>query len=194
MRVPSDERTRVSPTPAVNASSGSMYAAKRFEMAFNKGQGDSAGAGKQKNSHRQSPSLINLVNPFADVDASEPLSPNVMHLFRQSLEHGIPDTHSSISSILSNLLLDITDSVRLGQRMPGDRWRILLRIQEELLAQTEIEIACTGGELSVVLRTADAVAYRCLVATLPELNTMLERREMSKQLAAVFWVGPEELR
>lgn len=189
MKVANDERGRSGATPAFDASVDAMRVAQRFEMALHKGQGD--GAEEQDDQQHQSSCLA---NPLAEAYASEPLAPNVMRLFRQSLEQGIPDARTNTGNTLSNLLRDIADTVRLGQRMSGDRWRFLLRLQDDVLAQTEMEIACTGGELSVVLRTADEEAYRRVVAALPELNATLAMRQQGEQRATVFWVGPAELR
>jgi hypothetical protein len=121
-----------------------------------------------------------------------PLPRNVMQIFHESLQRSFPDESPS-EAVLQSLLNDIADGMRAGRRIQGDRWRLAIRLREDLLKQTNLEIACNGGELSVVMRTADEHAYHCLVEALPELNAALERRDCGHRRASVFWINQEEL-
>lgn len=117
---------------------------------------------------------------------------DVLQLFQESLRHSVA-AESASGAVLHSLIRDIADAFQAGRRVQGDRWRLVMRLREELLRQTNLELACNGGELSVTLRTSDTDAYHCLVNALPELNETLERRGWGQGRAAVFWVNPEEL-
>lgn len=121
-----------------------------------------------------------------------PLPRDAMHRFYESLQGSLAGESAS-EGMLQALLRDIAVGVQAGRRIPGDRWRLEIRLREDLLTQTNLEVACNGGELSVVFRTADEDAYRCLVEALPELNAALERREWGHRRATVFWINPQEL-
>ena len=124
--------------------------------------------------------------------AGVPLSRDVMYSFHESLQRSLLDESAS-TGMLQALLRDISDGVQAGRRIPGDRWRLTIRLREDLLKQTNLEVACNGGELSVVFRTADEDAYHCLVEALPDLNAALERRDWGHRRATVFWINPQEL-
>jgi hypothetical protein len=117
---------------------------------------------------------------------------NVMQTIYESLQRSLPDDSDS-SAVLQALLRDISDGVQAGRRIPGDRWRLTIRLREDFLKLTNLEVACNGGELSVVFRTADENAYHCLVEALPDLNAVLERHDWGHRRATVFWVNPQEL-
>lgn len=163
-------------------------AAQRFEQALERPR-DDGGSGDQQDREGRSPRKTPL-------DLSEQMesarSPNVMHWFRQSLDHGLPDTERH-GPVLDALLQDIAGGVRVGRRLPGDRWRLTVRLRPEVLPLTEADIACVGGELSVALRTASENAYRALVEALPSLNAALEQRQFGNPRTMVFLIGPEEL-
>jgi hypothetical protein len=124
--------------------------------------------------------------------AGVPLSRDVMHSFYESLQRSLAQ-ESAEQSMLEALLCDISDGVQAGRRIPGDRWRLVIRLREDLLIHTNLEVACNGGELSVVFRTADEAAYHVLVEALPDLNAALERRNWGHRRATVFWINLQEL-
>ncbi|MBA2723604.1 MAG: flagellar hook-length control protein FliK [Methylibium sp.] len=161
-------------------------AAQRFEDALKNRQGDQGGGDEQGGDQQQprQPARAALEQPA--------MSPNVMHWFRQSLEHDVPDT-SGHGPVLDALLEDIAGGVRAGRRLPGDRWRLTVRLRPEVLPLTEADIACVGGELSVAMRTASENAYRVLVDALPALNAALEKRQFGNPRTMVFLIGPEDL-
>ncbi len=118
------------------------------------------------------------------------LPPDLLRLFRQSIERGRFD--STPESLIEALLRDIADGVRAGRSLPGQRWRLLLRLPTEVLPDTEVEISCAQDTLAVVLRTADQDAYRAIVDSLPRLNGCLRER-LSGGEAVVFLVCREDL-
>lgn len=119
------------------------------------------------------------------------LPPAVLQMVRASLARDPSDALVG-TDLPAQLLHDIADGVRAGRALPGDRWRMLVRLQSALLPSTEVEISCTGAQLSVVLRTADEDAYRKIVEALPRLNEALAERRVDGG-AVVFLVTPKDL-
>lgn len=155
-------------------------ASQYFEHALKHGENDGFGDGED-------------TEDAADTARSGiPLSRDVMQSFYESLQRSLPEESAS-QGMLKALLCDISEGVQAGRRIPGDRWRLAIRLREDLLKQTNLEVACNGGELSVVFRTADEGAYHCLVEALPDLNAALERRDWGHRRATVFWINPQEL-
>lgn len=113
-------------------------------------------------------------------------------LFRETIERGLPGGPVD-ESVLEGLLRDIADGVRTGRQLPGDRWRLLVRLREELLPATEVDIAGVEGQLSVVLRTAREDAYRTIVEALPRLNQSLRDLRVAGTGTTVFLVAAEDL-
>jgi flagellar hook-length control protein FliK len=161
-------------------------AAQRFEDALKNRHGEQDGGGEQGRDEQppRQPARGALQQPA--------MPPNVMHWFRQSLDNDLPDA-SGQSAVLDALLEDIAGGVRAGRRLPGDRWRLTVRLRPEVLPLTEADIACVGGELSVAMRTASEDAYRVLVDALPALNAALEQRQFGNPRTMVFLIGPEDL-
>lgn len=178
---------RVRPVAAGLDSGERQPAAQRFEQALKHPPGEDE-SGDEQDGERHSPRKA----AQATSQQIAALSPNVMHWFRQSLEHDLPDAQR-YGPVLEALLQDIAGGVRVGRRLPGDRWRLTVRLRPEVLPLTEADIACVGGELSVALRTASENAYRALVEALPSLNSALEQRQFGNPRTMVFLIGPEEL-
>lgn len=181
------DAARLRPVITLPDSDERQPAEQRFEQALKHPPGDD-GSGDGQEDEERSPR--NQARAASQQIAA--LSPNVMHWFRQSLDHDLPDAER-YGPVLEALLQDIAGGVRAGRRLPGDRWRLTVRLRPEVLPLTEADIACVGGELSVALRTASENAYRALVEALPSLNTALEQRQFGNPRTMVFLIGPEEL-
>jgi len=164
-------------------------AQRRFELALQQGKhrGDGDDDDEGQGSPRQDDARFSL-------RSTGPSPQELMDVLRRSVQRDVPDDDGRGTHGIEDLLRDITDFVRVGRRMPGDRWRLSFRLRNEVLEDTELEIACTGGDLSVVLRTASERAYRVIVEGLPALNAALAQRQLGGQCASVFWVNPRELR
>lgn len=117
---------------------------------------------------------------------------SVWRLVRESIARGLPESPAG-GGLLEGLLHDIADGVHAGRHLPGDRWRLLVRLRAELLPATEVDISCADERLAVVLRTADEDAYRTLVEALPRLNESLRDRAIASDDAVVFLVTPKDL-
>lgn len=181
------DAARLRPVASVPDSSERQPAAQRFEQALKHPPGDDqSGDGQDGEQHSPRRTARAASQQIAA------LSPNVMHWFRQSLDQDLPDAER-YGPVLEALLQDIAGGVRAGRRLPGDRWRLTVRLRPEVLPLTEADIACVGGELSVALRTASENAYRALVEALPALNAALEQRQFGNPRTMVFLIGPEEL-
>ncbi len=180
---------RLRNTPPVAEITDRQAAAQRFEQALQGqlGQGSSGGGDQEGNKDSSQKTANELLSEHA-------LSPDVMRLFRQSLDQGISeDDGSGTGALLDVLLKDIADGVRTRRRGAADRWRLTIRLRPEILPLTEVEIACMGGELSVTLRTASETAYRTIVDALPALDAALQERDYGSLPTTVFLIGPEEL-
>ena len=188
MKLTAEDRSRLSHIPSAEQISGISHAVKRFEVELHAGKGYV----DPQNGDRQRRAPCRPTH-FPDVETDYMPSPNVAGYFRESLESEIKNSQSNAENVISNLLMDISDSVRIGRRMSGDRWRLLLRLRPEFLAQSEMEISCVGGEVSVALRTADEQAYRRLASLLPELNATLSQCQVGERRAVLFWVDCKDL-
>ncbi|RQP21325.1 type III secretion HpaP family protein [Piscinibacter terrae] len=187
MRPVHGEHLRAWPVEA--AQDDPVTAQRRFEVALRQGRhpGDGTDDDDGQGSQRQDAHRVRQLSMSA--------SPQVlMHVLRQSVQRDVPDDDGRGGDGIEGLLRDIADFVRVGRRMPGDRWRLSFRLRPEVLEDTELEIACTGGELSVVLRTASEQSYRVIVEGLPALNAALAQRQLGGHCAGIFWVNPHELR
>lgn len=177
----------VRPVAALPHRSGEQgNAAKRFDRAVHTGE-HSGGA-------RADRPMGGHAEELTATRGEEEVSAGMLHLFQRAVESDLSDPRQFHREMLAGLLEDIAGALQVGRQMPGDRWRLLLRLRHDIMPQAELEIACTGGELSVVIRTTLEASYRCLVETVPQLNAELERRGLGPSCATVFWVGPVELR
>jgi Type III secretion protein (HpaP) len=167
-------------------------ATQRFEDALRRDpRGD--GEGRQGEGQRErtaSPRGYDLLLAGSGLPAA------VLDTFRESLMRGLPalsDRDRDRDGVLDSLLQDIADGVRAGRTLPGDRWRVLVRLRAELLPATEVDVSCAQGLLVVTLRTADEDAYRAIVAALPRLNRALSDRLGSANEAVVYLVPMQDL-
>lgn len=159
-------------------------AADRFERALRRGSEDDSGDDDEAQHQRG----------HADARERTALPPVVLQTVRRALEPELPDAGLPAGyALLDALLHDIAEGLRAGRRMPGDRWRLRVRLRPVLLESTELEIACMTGDLSVVLRTASELAYRRLAEALPALNAALKRQRVGENRATLFWVDAQEL-
>jgi hypothetical protein len=94
---------------------------------------------------------------------------------------------------VSALMTDISQAARAGYRMPGDRWRLTVRVREEVLSRTEIELDAQGPSLSVALRTSSEESLAQIGAALPQLNQSLARFALVNGSVEVFLVSKKEL-
>lgn len=161
-----------------------VHSAKRFDRAVRTGEFSAE--------TRVDEQLSGDPEGVSAVPGDEDLSPDLLDLFHRAMKSDLTDPKQLYREMLSGLLDDIAGAVKVGRQMPGDRWRLLLRLRHNILPQTELEIACTGGEFSVVIRTSLETSFRLLVETVPQLNAELERRGLGPRCATVFWVGPIE--
>jgi hypothetical protein len=175
---------RVSAVPHWKGDQGN--AAKRFDRAVHSGERSDHATDDDRQYGR--------AEERTPAVGDEALSPGLLHLFQRALKSDLSDPRQFHGGLLAGLLDDIAGALQVGRQMPGDRWRLLLRLRDEIMPQAELEIACTGGELSVVIRTALETSYRRLAETVPQLNAELERRSLGPNCVTVFWVGPVELR
>lgn len=94
---------------------------------------------------------------------------------------------------VSALMADISQAARAGDRMPGDRWRLTVRVREEVLSRTEIELDAQGPSLSVALRTSSEESLAQIGAALPQLNQSLAQFALVSGGVEVFLVSKKEL-
>lgn len=95
--------------------------------------------------------------------------------------------------MLAELLAEIAHAVRLRPRLPGVKWRLVVRLREDLLPATELDVACLEGVLQVVLRTASPDACQALHAALPELKQALLAHGLAGTAARVCLVDALDL-
>lgn len=122
------------------------------------------------------------------------MSPQLLRLMNQSLMGSLGQgTWGSAARLLEGLLADVTGGLRACKQVSGQDWRLSLRIDPVLLAQTVLQMSCRHGHLAVSIRTACGAAHQKLLEVLPELNLALQRHGLPERLAEVLLVNPGEL-
>ncbi len=168
------------------ASGHRVAASERFERALRSEPDDASGDGSGRDG---APRHRNALQGGAP-----PLPAEALQTVRRALGvRACPAQDPAESDLLGGLLNDIAEGLRAAARMPGNRWRLRVRLDPALLAASELEMACAHRELSVVLRTASEAAYHRLAETLPALNRALSRQGRGDHAVALFWVGRQEL-
>lgn len=164
----------------------------RFEQALRHDQGDGRGhegGGRDSDTPEREAPAAPPTPPARRLPPS--ISPSVLVTLHRSLDSetfGAP-----AGTVLQELLTEIARSLSAGRRYAGDRWRFVVRLREELLPRTELEIACQFGRLSVTLRTSSQTAYRALTQALPRLTQALAERRLGDERVRIFLVSPADL-
>ena len=119
------------------------------------------------------------------------LHPNALAAFARSLQElrALNQGEGTAAALMG----DIVKTIREGRHLPSDQWRLKLRVRDEVLQRTEIEIAAKGGRFSVVLRTCNDTAFEQIGRTLDSLNRALISTGQVSSKVAVFLVSSEEI-
>lgn len=175
---------RLSPIQPVDPARRSLSMS--FERSLHRDATDEQGQdGSQDDQGRQPDHKL---HPATGLQA---LPPHALATLQQSIDGMLLDGGSANTT--SALMGEIAQSVRAARRLPGDQWKLSVRVREDVLARTQIDLASQGQSIAVELRTSCETAYRSIGAALGDLQRALERAELSDVKVEVFLVSTEEL-
>lgn len=130
-----------------------------------------------------------------DPGRSEParlLHELIAFLQRSLNSAGLPGP-AALQSIARQIAGSVGHAVQSAQVGGTGCWRLRMRLPEELIALSEIDIACRPGQLRIALRTASADSYEQLLAARPELDRALRQRQLAAEPAQVVLIEPRDL-
>lgn len=194
MTRPEDDRSRVNKVAASGMSRPLLN--DKFQSLLQQGAGrERFLLDKEDSDHdfRQSPHMHpGLRDSIQQSPDHSLLSQRMMKSFSDSLQDSSPEREGA-DSMLNSLLSDISNGIIAGRRISSHKWKLTLRLREDFLNQTNLEISCVSGEFSVLFRTASEEVYQKLVEALPAFNSLLKHRDWGHRAASVFLINVEEL-
>jgi hypothetical protein len=143
------------------------------------GNGGSGGSGSDENDEHK------------DSSTDRRMPKDALSWLQRSLDGSWQGSEST--DAVTTLLLEISQAIRAGRRYPGDQWCLRVRVREELLVRTEIEIAVNAGRMSVSMRTSCDIAFRTISASLGRLNSALGEMNLVGEGVKVFLVSVKDL-
>ena len=117
---------------------------------------------------------------------------SLLGLFQASIDQALParlDDHEVMGALTRHLV----DGVRVGRSLSGDRWQLAVRLQDDVLPATALEIAGVDDQLVVTLRTSDTHSHVLLTHALPRLDQALAGHGYRGVQVSLFLVGAETL-
>ena len=109
---------------------------------------------------------------------------------RRSVAHAAPEGQASL---VDAVMAHIADALHAARALPGDRWRIRLRLAADIAPHTELDLANGAGRFSALLRTACPRTCAALSDALPALDAALRDRHLHGAATAIHLVDPDEL-
>jgi Type III secretion protein (HpaP) len=89
---------------------------------------------------------------------------------------------------LTRLIDELGGSLQVSDKTRANQWAIRLRLKEEILPQTELQMSSNGHRLSIVLLTADRDTHRSLNSHRDTLIEALKERSKLAVAVDVCWV------
>lgn len=117
------------------------------------------------------------VGPGAELATLSDVSPAAGASSVHALEQAALSLQQTLAGpSVDQLAREIAHCVRHSAHMRASQWQMTLRLKQEILPETELEIEGNGYRLRVLLRTADVDAYRLVSESKEELDALLRKR------------------
>lgn len=189
-----DERYRIQ--PVIGNRVVTQTSAEKFQRALQSDwrheQSNTEQENHTSNERRVPLERSNAVHPINPDSDNTEISHRMMQSFNESLKHSL-GRQNELDPMLQSLLNDIANGILAGRRISGHKWKLTVRMREDFLSQTNLEISSVSGELSILFRTADSQVYQKLIDSLPQFNHTLKQRNWGDRPVAVFFINAEEL-